>query len=287
MKVLIADDEEHVREGIELAVDWTKFGVEERLFAADGNQAIELIRQHHPAVLFCDMSMPGMDGLELLRQIREEELEILVIIISGYDDFIYTRAAVQANGVDYILKPFRKKDLEEALEKAIAVWRQTELSLRDQWETQQRLKQADALLGEQRLALFLKGKTGYHDGIRELLHKTGLKPESIRATLVLPQNRTELIDLRFYGDEELFIFAVNNILHEIFTPYGTHYLCRLDEYQWLLLTSAKEQFRTEKEYRRNLAKIADGWKSTLGLRVLTGTADLDAEILTLPADMYR
>ncbi|TFE25572.1 response regulator [Cohnella luojiensis] len=282
MKVLIADDEEHVREGIELAIDWARFGVEERLFAADGNQAIQLIRRYQPPVLFCDMSMPGMDGLELLRHVREEGLDIQIIVVSGYDDFIYTRAAIKANGVDYILKPFWKQDLEEALGKAIAAWRQSESSQRDYQQTQYRLKQADAMLDEQKLASYFNGETGYHEGLRGLLVKTGLPLELIRVALILPQNRKDLVDRRFYGDEELFIFAVNNILHEILKPYGVHYLCKLDEYQWLLLSSAKEGFSTSKECQRYLAKTTEAWDSTLGLKVLTGLADQEADLHSLP-----
>jgi len=282
MKVLIVDDEELIREGIELAVDWTKFGVEERLFAEDGDQAIDLIRQHHPAVLFCDMSMPGMNGLELLRRIREEQIDIQIIIVSGYDDFTYTRVAIQLGGVDYILKPFSKKDLEEALEKAIAVWKQSELNQHDNRQNQHRWRQADAMLDEQKLVMYFNGEVGYHEGIRGLFYKIGLPMHSIKAALILVQNKLELIDQRFQGDEGLFIFAVNNILHEILEPYGAHYICKLDEYQWLLLSRVKEHSGTWEEYQRCIAKIVNGWKSTLGLKVFTGLADQEVDVHTLP-----
>jgi two-component system response regulator YesN len=282
MKVLIADDEELVREGIELAVDWTKFGVKERLFAEDGHQAVELIRAHRPAVLFCDMSMPGMNGMELLKQIREEQIDIQIIIVSGYDDFTFARAAIQSGGVDYILKPFRKKDLEEPLEKAVAAWRQSELSQEDNRQKQHRLNQADAMLDEQKLAMYFKGEITYHEGMRGLFYKIGLPLHSIKAALLLAQNRVELIDRRFQGDEELFIFAVNNILHEILKPYGAHYICKLDEFQWLLLIHSKEGMGSHQEYQRYIAKILNGWNRTLGLRVLTGLADEEADVQSLP-----
>jgi|GEM_PF-788336 len=281
MKVLIADDEEHVREGIELSVDWERFGVTERLMAEDGRQAMELIRQHRPAILFCDMSMPGMDGTELLRLLREEGWETQVIVVSGYDSFPYTRAAIQAGGVDYLLKPFRKSDLEQALSRAVAVCRERENSQQTERDKGDRVRRADALLDEQKLSVFFKGDIAFHEGIRGLLYKVGLPTDRLGAALVLPCNRMGLVEKRFFGDGELFVFAVNNIAHETLKPYGTHYLCRLDDYQWLLLTSAGSA-HSSGAYRRYMDRLAEAWRKTLGLRVLLGYSGTETSAESLP-----
>jgi two-component system response regulator YesN len=284
LKILIADDEEHVREGIELAVDWAKFGVTKRLMAEDGTQAIELIRLYNPAVLFCDMSMPGMDGMKLLSLIREEGWDTQIIVVSGYDDFQYTRAAIRANGVDYLLKPFRKNDLEQALERAIAACKQRENTLRDERETKHRIRRADALLDEQKLASYFKGEAAFHEGMRSLFYKIGFSMNNIRVAMVLPKNKMELVDQRFFGDGELFLFAVNNITHETLKNYGSHYLCRLDDYQWLLLTTA-EGSNGEYEHRRHMEKMMKAWKSTLGLEALIGLCETETDMDTLNASI--
>ncbi|WP_246627456.1 response regulator transcription factor [Paenibacillus solanacearum] len=280
--MLIADDEEHVREGIELSIDWAKFGVEQRLMAENGAEALQLLREHKPAVLFCDMSMPEMNGMELLQRIREEGWDTQIIVVSGYDDFVYTKAAIRAQGVDYILKPFRKADLEQALERAIAAWSRKENSLRDERETEHRLRQAGALLDEQKLALYLKGEAAYHEGIRSLIYKTGLSAERMSAAFLLPQNRMELVDRRFSGDGELFWFAVNNIAHEALRRYGSHYLCRIDEYQWVLLTSAEQQGSPDL-HRSYIGKVTGAWETTLGLQALAGLCAKEAAVESLPS----
>lgn len=281
MKVLIADDEEHVREGIELSLDREQFGISEILMAEDGRQAMELVRKHNPAVLFCDMSMPGMDGTELLRVLREEGWDTQVIVVSGYDSFPYTRAAIQAGGVDYLLKPFRRSDLEQALTRAVTVWRERESSQRVERDNGHRLRQADALLDEQKLAVYFKGETAFHEGIRGLFYKAGLPADSIGAALVLPRNRMGLVEQRFFGDGELFVFAVNNIAHEALKPYGAHYLCRLDDYQWLLLTSTTGAYAAG-EHRRYMDKLTQAWSGTLGLHVLIGLSGTAAAAQSLP-----
>ncbi|MFC6230860.1 response regulator [Paenibacillus allorhizosphaerae] len=280
--MLIVDDEEHVRDGIELSVDWPKFGIEQRLMAENGTEALLLIREYKPAILFCDMSMPEMNGMELLQRIRDEGWDTQIIVVSGYDDFIYTKAAIRAQGVDYILKPFRKADLEQALERAIAAWRQRENSLRDERETEHRLRQAGALLDEQKLALYLKGEVAFHEGIRSLFYKTGLSMEKINVAFLLPKNRMELVDRRFSGDGELFLFAVNNITHEALRLYGSHYLCRLDDYQWILLTSSEGEGLSGL-YPSYIGKVTGAWESTLGLKVLAGLCETAAGVESLPS----
>ncbi|XID92164.1 response regulator [Paenibacillaceae bacterium WGS1546] len=286
MKALIVDDEEHVREAIELSVDWEKYGISERLMAEDGVQATELIRLYNPEILFCDMKMPNMDGTELLRWLREEYEEMQVIVISGHDDFRYTRAAIRAWGVDYLLKPFRKRDLENALERAATAWRLREASRQENRKAEYRVKQADGLLDEQRLATFLKGEISPNDGLRSLLHKMEGVSEGVWVALALPRNRIEIVNGRFDGDAELFMFAVNNIAEDILKSYGSYYFCRLDPYQWALLISevgnGSLPQRPASELQDRLHRLAEAWRLTLGLSVFVGLTAERASVDKLP-----
>ncbi|MFC0216025.1 response regulator [Paenibacillus chartarius] len=283
MKALIVDDEEHVREAIELSVDWEKFGISQRLMAEDGAQALSLIREHNPMIVFCDMSMPRMDGPELLRQLREENGETQVIVISGHDDFYYTQAAIRAWGVDYLLKPFRKSDLEQAVARAVAAWHDRQSSKSDDRETEYRLKKGDALLEEQKLADYLKGEVPFHHGIRSLLHKLSDANGGFQVALVVPRNRIELVSGRFDGDGELFIFAVNNIAHEILQPFGPHLFCRLDPQRWVLLVTRQSQDIPPSEFESYLARLADAWCRTLGLSAFIGASGGEVRMESLPA----
>jgi two-component system response regulator YesN len=276
MKIIITDDEEHVREGIELAVDWDKFGIKERLMAEDGLQAMELIRAHQPAILFCDMSMPNMDGTRLLQALREEGWDTQVIVVSGYEDFNYTRAALLANGVDYILKPFKKSDLEQAVSRAVVAYQANQTKARDSFESGHRVRLANSFLDERMLAGLLNGEMPHNEGIRNLLYRIGLPLQGLRASLILPCNMNRLVDQRFAGDSALFVFAINNIVQEILRPYGAHYICRLDEYQWVLLTAQTGSERISNEYEWIIAKLERAWLDTLGLKILKGVCEKEA-----------
>ncbi len=73
--------------------------------AANGEDALELIRQCPPDIVFTDVKMPVMNGLQLANKIHEEYPDILMVIISGYEDFEYAQLAIQYNVSDYLLKP--------------------------------------------------------------------------------------------------------------------------------------------------------------------------------------
>ncbi|MEK8132074.1 response regulator [Paenibacillus filicis] len=271
MKVLIVDDEAHVREGIDLSVSWESYGVTERLMAANGLEALELLKRSQPAVMFCDMKMPLMGGLELLEKIREEGLDTQVIVISGYGDFEYTRATIRANGVDYILKPFRRKDVEEALQKAIQAWREAADLKQVDVDRNFLVRRAEAVLGEKKLAAYFRGEVPLTSSIRSTAEKCGLGGKPLRAVLLLPKNRLEVLNERFMMDDELFSFALENIALYALGSDVPSYLCRLDDYQWLLFMEGTAAGLQGAGHSFYLERLKQAWRHTLRLEMLVGT----------------
>ncbi|WP_239617239.1 response regulator [Cohnella mopanensis] len=122
MKAIIIDDEKHVREAIRLLVPWEQMGISSVLEAADGQAAIRLMASENPAIIFTDMMMPHMGGLELLAWVSEHAPCSKIIVISGHDDFNFVRQTVKYGGMDYLLKPIDETQLLTALSKAIEEW---------------------------------------------------------------------------------------------------------------------------------------------------------------------
>jgi two-component system, response regulator YesN len=128
VKAIIIDDEKHVREGLLLLGEWEKHGIETILEAEDGNEAIKLISEHRPAIIFTDMRMPKRDGISLLKWIHGSDLLSKTIVVSGYDDFDYMRNAIYYKSFDYILKPIDPEILNETLDRAVKEWNDEKLS---------------------------------------------------------------------------------------------------------------------------------------------------------------
>ncbi|MEK4063771.1 MULTISPECIES: response regulator transcription factor [unclassified Paenibacillus] len=118
-KVLIIDDEEPLREAINILGDWKGLGVDQVLEATDGNVGLAMLRQHKIDIALVDMKMPELNGSQLLQIAEHEFPDLLLIVISGYNDFEYTRQAIRSKVVDYLLKPVNRTDLNSALHKAV------------------------------------------------------------------------------------------------------------------------------------------------------------------------
>jgi two-component system, response regulator YesN len=128
MKAIIIDDEKHVRDGLLLLAEWEKHGIHTILEAEDGNEAIQLISEHNPSIIFTDMRMPKRDGISLLKWIHASDLMSKTIVVSGYDDFEYMRNAIYYKSFDYILKPIDPEILNDTLERAVMEWKEQGLN---------------------------------------------------------------------------------------------------------------------------------------------------------------
>ena len=115
LKVLVVEDEEMIRKGIVLAVDWAALDCVVVGEASNGAQALEAVERYDPSLIITDLKMPVMDGLEMLRQLRERGNNAFVIILTAYDGFSYAQTALRLGAVDFLLKPFHDGELEQAV----------------------------------------------------------------------------------------------------------------------------------------------------------------------------
>jgi two-component system response regulator YesN len=116
-KVLLVDDEPWIVKSLKSSVDWKRHGFDIIGEASNGMEAIDGIRRLSPDLVFTDIRMPGMDGLELMRQVNGWNRGIRFIITSGYKEFDYAKKAIQYGALDYLLKPFEEKEIVEVLRK--------------------------------------------------------------------------------------------------------------------------------------------------------------------------
>lgn len=111
IKVLVVDDEKSIRTGLAFLIR-SKIDNVEVLDASNGLDAWDLIRKTCiPALIFLDIRMPGMDGLQLCSKMLEEGVQTKVVILSGYKDFDYARQAIRFGVLDYLLKPVNPTDI--------------------------------------------------------------------------------------------------------------------------------------------------------------------------------
>lgn len=115
IRILLVDDEMIVREGLKSCIDWEGNGFEIIGEAEHGEKALEYLRDCPAEIVVTDIKMPVMNGLELIRRSREENISTRFLILSGYDDFQYAQQAIRYGADDYILKPIKEEELLNAL----------------------------------------------------------------------------------------------------------------------------------------------------------------------------
>lgn len=115
MKVILADDHHLVRSGIRALLE-SITGVLVVAEAGDGREALELIERHHPDIALLDITMPGLNGLEVAARVRESSPRTRVIVLSMHAGETYVAQALRAGVAGYLLKDSAASDLQAALE---------------------------------------------------------------------------------------------------------------------------------------------------------------------------
>lgn len=117
-KVLLVDDEVFVRKGLLELIPWEQLNYTITGEAENGREALQLMERLQPDLVITDIRMPIVDGLELIRNVKERnECNPAFVIISGYDDFKYAQQAMRYGVHDYILKPIDEEEMVSTLRK--------------------------------------------------------------------------------------------------------------------------------------------------------------------------
>lgn len=113
--VVVADDEDELREAFCRMIPWKDLGFELVGDAGNGLDALELVEEKKPDLLVTDIRMPFISGIELARQVREIRPAMNIAFLSGFDDFEYAKQAIQYNIISYMLKPLTRDGLIKEL----------------------------------------------------------------------------------------------------------------------------------------------------------------------------
>lgn len=115
-RILVVDDEEHLRRVVQVQLQQIGYEVET---ARNGNEALEMLERKEFALMLADMRMPGMSGLDLLKRVRAEHPEIVVIILTAYGTIETAVEAMRAGAYDYIAKPVHPDELRLVVDRAL------------------------------------------------------------------------------------------------------------------------------------------------------------------------
>ncbi|MUT66939.1 response regulator [Paenibacillus sp. NEAU-GSW1] len=268
MKVLLVDDEQHVRDAIRLLIDWETLGIDAILEADNGDTAIVLIEEEQPEIVITDMRMPHRDGVSLLAWLQAESRKCKTIVVSGYDDFELVRSSMKYGGLDYLLKPVDPEQLTEALRKAKLSWEGEERSRQLTQQRNMEINQIKPLYWD-KLFSGLISENGGKTSLPSVL-KDEFKLDLIERclTIVVGLDTLEPAVMRKFAlNRDLLFFALSNVCNEILREDGRGFAFRYwnSEHEMVLLLWGRLE-----EWPDTIRRVQAGIRNTIQSRIEFG-----------------
>lgn len=119
--ILIVDDDRTFVEELKSALQWNRLRITEVYTAFSVREAIAFLSKTKADIVLCDIEMPGGNGLQLLKWIRENHASMECIVLSSYAEFSYAQSALRFDVCDYLLKPIKAKELEETISRVVGL----------------------------------------------------------------------------------------------------------------------------------------------------------------------
>ncbi|AKN30850.1 histidine kinase [Clostridium carboxidivorans P7] len=214
-RLLIADDEARIRKGLRNSINWAELDIEIAGEAEDGEIALKLVKELNPHIIMLDICMPFLNGLELIKKLKNVNKKSIIIIVTGYDQFEYMHEALKLKVFDYILKPVNRENLKDTILKAIQELSKIERKRNYlDWTS----KQVDENLNSLRQVFFnnwFNGKLSYEDILEELKF---LKINFSKCIGMVTIKVVEKFKMELYvrnWDRELLNFAIINIAYDL------------------------------------------------------------------------
>ncbi len=271
--VWIVDDEPFILEGLASIIDWSELQLVIAGQAENGLDALEQIdRKQMPVdILITDISMPEMDGLELLRVLKERNPELKSIVLSGYNEFDYVREGMRVGIENYLLKPINIEELKQTL---IA--------------TVEKLNRSRIQTLNQDQIMLLKDNILYRwmtDRISNEQWK--LRSEFLRLRLGEPY--VVAVILKTESDDQMQPKGIPHSVREHAAAYmeriGIPFLCfqDIDDNTVLILGSEDHSEQTKRRFVQHLTRLCDELEDRTGHRPFTAVGSLEPDFGLAPS----
>ncbi|NOU88392.1 response regulator [Paenibacillus sp. LMG 31460] len=267
-RLLIVDDEIHVVDRLATAISWEQIGIEAVFRAYSGFDALEIMSTHSIDIIISDIRMPGMNGLELIREVRTKWRNTKCILLSGHAEFKYAQEAIQHETAGYLLKPVTDEDLLQTVDRV-------NRNLKAEWEwiiSNQRntrtLRENLPLLRESLLHDLLQGRRISMQTLKEKMEIFQV-PALIGEPFAMMMIRLENPFIHYDTTNlSLIEFSIGNIAEELFGERFELWHCK-DAHDFLVFVVKW------KSIEGNEAEVGGDWKQ----HILESTASELQEIV--------
>ncbi len=242
--LLVVDDTAIIRSTIAKIVVRENLNLSPVFEAENGEEAMRLARQHQPDIIFMDIKMPGVNGLQATQAIREESPNSKIVILTAYDEFSYVQEALKLGAVDYLLKPVRPNKLIEVITQVQTIIQKEQTRQQILTETQKRLEKALPLIEANLVDELVYRQTRDPVGVEITLEQLR-KTVSMPVVMVLSIDDFNKIIKRFKPETLLQHYnAITQTVYKILEPAPQTLLGQWQLGQLVIILSTGNQWET-------------------------------------------
>lgn len=225
-RLMVVDDEEIIRKGLINSMDWGQHGYSIVAEAENGRKALEIVQAVKPDIIITDIYMPVMDGIEFATEVRRLFPEIIIIFLSGYNEFIYAQKAIEAGIFRYLTKPVLEDELLLALHEASKDLEHKELEKNQVFKLKTLIRESLPLLKERFFLNLVKGAFNEKE-IQNKLEYFGISIEADQffCMIISMDEYFNLNEKQNEADLNLLKFAIQNIAEEILEEMKDQMFC--------------------------------------------------------------
>ncbi|KYG26592.1 response regulator transcription factor [Alkalihalobacillus trypoxylicola] len=222
-KVVIVDDDEKVLRGMKKIIPWQELDCEWIGEARDGEEGFALIKQLNPDIVISDIYMPVKNGIEMIKQLRENHYDGKIVILSGYSEFEHARQAVRLRIDDYLTKPASIDTIRSVFSAIVEQLEEDQMNSVQVAELREKVKLYEPLIEKEWLKSLITGTVDHNHippAVKSMISKWD-DQDHVILTIVYDQ---QLEQSKLYqSDWYLFRFAAGNIIRETTERYEESY----------------------------------------------------------------
>ncbi|MGF7031601.1 two-component system response regulator YesN [Paenibacillus mucilaginosus] len=258
LSLLLVDDEMHIVETLAATIPWAELGIGTVHKAYSVSEALDIMNMTPADVVITDISMPGTDGLELVKSIHLYWKRTKCLLLSGYAEFEYAQEAIKHQIAGYLLKPVRDEELIARVQQVVSSIHQ-ENELNDIYE--RAMKVAREQLPKIRSELLRDLLQGKRIDGPQLQERIGLLElpvhQGAEIGMMLVQFKDGFGESRGF-ELSLMEFAIGNLAEETFEDLGAVWMCKdIHDYLVIVLIPKPGQAAANPSYKKQVEKLCD------------------------------
>lgn len=266
--IVVVDDDKHVLNGMKATLSKSNLPCEVIATASNGIDGLETIANKQPDLIITDIYMPKLDGIEMIRALRERDFQQKIIILSGYSEFKHAQQALKLKIEDYLSKPASRATIIQTVEGVLNQLEDEQRNQRNYQQFKHKVKQYKRYFAEELIESAVNG----HLNITALQSKQQQMINEWSSYVYLPIKLSFAIsdDKAHRHDNQLVSFAISNIIEDTMYSFNfDYYYIEIDQSNSILtiFTTKDKGSQLHLQHKRMIDNLSDHLSQLLSIEI--------------------